>query len=60
MALQKHHRKSGPGRMHEQGEPGLKKNRGRGFKGASFSIARPLSDLHPTVIAKRRSEHNDE
>ena len=43
-----HYTKKGPGRRHVEGRPGRKKRRGRGFKGATFSVPRPLSIFHPT------------
>lgn len=56
MARMKHYRKAGPGRLHNQGEPGLPRRfSSHVFKGVTFAPDRPLSALHPTVIAKRQA-----
>lgn len=49
------HTKTGPGRRHIEGKPGKERAHGKGFKGVSFSIPRPLSQFHPTVIARIRA-----
>lgn len=55
MQRQPSHSKAGPGRRHIEGKPGKERPIGRGFKGASFAIARPLSRFHPTEIARIRA-----
>lgn len=53
------HTKTGPGRRHIQGKPGRERGIGKGLKGVSFSIPRPLSQLHPAVIARIRAVRED-
>lgn len=49
------HTKTGPGRRHIEGKSGKERAIGKGLKGVSFSIPRPLSRFHPTVIARIRA-----
>lgn len=53
------HTKRGPGRSPIQGKPGGRtlgrKAAARGFRGATFAPARPLSALHPTIAASLRA-----